>query len=68
MPDDFGNKSNITDDDGYDYLPELTPDEEKKIKIRLLKEKIQYYQDIINELTMEYYALDNVWYSDDGLD
>ena len=66
MPDDFGLKSNITDDD--DFLDSITKEEEKKIKIRLLKEKIQYYQDIINKLMMEYYELDNEWHSDDGLD
>lgn len=66
MPDDYGLRSNITDDD--DFLVPITEEEEKKIKIKLLKEKIQYYQDIINKLMMEYYELDNVWYSDDGLD
>jgi len=70
MQDEFGFKSNFSDDDeAYEnLLPPMTPEEEKRLKIRLMKEKIQYYQDIINKLMMEYYALDNEWHSDDGLD
>ena len=40
----------------------------KEQKIEKLLAKIKFYQDIVNDLTLEYYALDNQWFAPDGLD
>jgi hypothetical protein len=64
--DDYCVKSNIVDDD--DYLFPSDEDLTKEQKIEKLLAKIKFYQDIVNDLTMEYYALDNQWFAPDGLD